>query len=174
MSVTPSGTPGNTCRGSGDLGSQVATSLCGPVEKDLMPKLLTGRGGLCCPFRGDCVGVLCAWVTSSDSKRISYLLLHNKSPPKLSSLKPPAFIISQSLWVRPTVQGPRKGCHRGVHWGYSQLKALWERPTSSLTHVALARFSSLWAVGRRLASGPCRNRATGVLTKWQLASPTGL
>jgi len=54
------------------------------------------------------------------------------------------------------------GCHQGVSWGYSQLKALlWERSTSELTHVALARFSSSWAVGlkssapRWLLAGGC-------------------
>lgn len=100
--------------------------------------------------------MFCVCVTSSDSRCIRYLFLHNKSPPKLSSLERPAFIISWFLWVRnPGMAGlgpwgsrSPTGCHQGVYWGYSQLKALlWERSTSELTLVALARFSSSWAVG---------------------------
>ena len=88
-----------------------------------------------------CICFVC--VTRSDSKCVRYLLLRNQSAPKRSSLEGPAFIISRFLWVRnPGVAGLGAygsrfptGRHRGVHWGYSQLKALFGKDLlpSSLT-----------------------------------------
>lgn len=126
-----------------------------------------------------CVCFVC--VISSDSKCIRYSLLSNKSPPKLSSLERPVFIISQFLWVRnpgvaePGACGSRSptGCHQCVLWGYSQLKALFGE--------GLLASSPLWlwqdSVPRWLLAGgcppiPCHNRA--LLTRWWLASQTRL
>lgn len=113
-----------------------------------------------------CICFVC--VTRSDSKCIRYLLLHNQSAPKLSSLEGPAFIISRFLWVRnPGVAGGLRlkvsnrlpsRCPLGLQ---STQGSLWERSTSKLTYVALARFSSSWAVGlkssapRWLLAGGC-------------------